>query len=53
MYRLLTIGFPFYLIIFEKVFRDYSNIDSSSFVGPAIAASGLGLLIRSNKTQKD
>lgn len=44
-YNILNVGFPIYLICFEISLRFVSNVDTSSFVVPTLAASGLGLLI--------
>lgn len=45
MYNVLNYGFPVYLICFELIFRSISSIDASSFIGPALASSGLSLFI--------
>lgn len=45
MYNVLNYGFPIYLICFELLFRSISTIDTSSFIGPALASSGLSLFI--------
>ena len=45
MHSILNIGFPLYLVGFEILFRSFSNVDTSGFIGPTLAASGLGLLI--------
>ena len=45
MYKFLTFGFPIYLILFELLFRSLFNLDTSHFIGPALAASGLSLII--------
>ena len=44
-YNILVLGFPFYLIFFEILFRTFSQVDTSAFIGPTIGASGLSLLI--------
>lgn len=44
-YNLLNIGFPIYLVLFEVLLRTFSSVDTSSFIGPTLAASGLGLII--------
>lgn len=43
--RIFTIGFPLYLILFELLLRSFSGTDTSSFIGPTIAAAGLSILI--------
>ena len=44
-YNLIIFGFPLYLILFEMLFRTFSQIDTSSFIGPTIGAAGLSLMI--------
>lgn len=51
-YNLLNIGFPVYLVVFEIILRSLSSVNTSSFIGPALAASGLGLLIGVIKPKK-
>lgn len=45
IYNFLIFGFPIYLILFEILFRTFSHVDTSTFIGPTIGASGLSLLI--------
>ena len=42
---ILNWGFPFYLIVLELLFRGVSGLDTSSFIGPAIATAGLSFLL--------
>lgn len=42
---ILNWGFPFYLIVLEMLFRGVSGIDTSTFIGPAIATAGLSFLL--------
>lgn len=42
---LLEWGFPFYLVCIEALFRSASEIDTSGFIGPAIAIAGLSFLL--------
>ena len=44
-YNFIIFGFPLYLIIFEMLLRAFSQIDTSSFIGPTIGAAGLSLMI--------
>jgi len=44
-YNFIIFGFPLYLIFFEMLFRAFSQIDTSSFIGPTIGAAGLSLMI--------
>ncbi len=44
-YNFVIVVFPVYLIFFEILFRTFSNIDTSAFLGPTISAGGLSLLI--------
>jgi uncharacterized membrane protein HdeD (DUF308 family) len=48
-FTLINIGFPVYLVIFEIIFRTVSGVDTSSFVGPTLASSGMGLIINALK----
>ena len=51
-HNLINLGFPIYLILFELLLRSLSSVDTSSFIGPTLAASGLGLLIGTIKPKK-
>lgn len=51
-HRLLSMGFPIYLIIFESIIRNLFKVDIGSFIGPSLAAGGLGLLIENVKPSK-
>lgn len=44
-YLLLVWGFPFYLIILEIIFRGVSGLNTSEFIGSAIATAGLSFLL--------
>ena len=48
-FTLINIGFPVYLVTFEIIFRTVSGVDTSSFVGPTLASSGMGLIINALK----
>ena len=43
---------PIYLIVFELLLREFSKVDISSFLGPTLAASGLGFMIEVLKPKK-
>ena len=43
--RILTYGFVFFLIFLEWLLRTLSNVDSQEFMGPTLAAAGIGLLV--------
>jgi len=45
MYKWINIGFPIYLVLFEIIVRSFISTDLSSFVGPALASAGMGILI--------
>ena len=45
----LILGFPLFLILFELLFRTLFDTDASSFIGPALASSGLSLLVSNTK----
>jgi uncharacterized membrane protein HdeD (DUF308 family) len=51
-HNLLNIGFPIYLTLFEWLLRTLSSVDTSSFIGPTLATSGIGLLVSSLKPKK-
>lgn len=42
---ILTWGFPFYLVILEMIFREVSGLNTTAFIGSAIATAGLSFLI--------
>ncbi len=44
-YNILSYGFPIYLIGVEMLFRFVTGVDTSSFIGPTIAAAGITFLI--------
>lgn len=44
-HTILTWCFPLYLIIVEMGFRAISGLDTTSFIGPAIATAGLCFLM--------
>jgi len=52
VHKWISIFFPIYLIAFEALVRQFSKVDISSFLGPTLAASGLGFLIESIKPKK-
>ena len=43
--NILTWGFPFYLVILEMIFRAVSGLDTTIFIGSAIATAGLSFMI--------
>jgi len=45
MTRVLAYGFAFYLLFLEWLMRALSNIDSHDFVGPTLAAAGVGFIV--------
>jgi hypothetical protein len=45
IHNLINLGFPLYLMLFEVLLRSLSSVDTSTFIPPTLAASGLGLLI--------
>lgn len=45
IHNLINLGFPLYLMFFEVLLRSLSGVDTSLFIPPTLAASGLGLLI--------
>ena len=49
IHKAITIGFPIYLVIFEVVLRKFFNTEILSFIGPSLAASGLGLIVETLK----
>lgn len=49
---ILNWGFPFYLIVLELIFRGVSGLDTSSFIGPAIATAGLSFLLPLTKPKE-
>lgn len=52
MYAVLTYGFPLILIFFEFGFRSLLGINTSGFVGPTLAATGLSFLVPLTKPQQ-
>jgi len=52
IHKWISIGFPIYLIFFELLLREFSEVDISSFLGPTLAASGLGFMIEVLKPKK-
>lgn len=52
IHKWISIGFPIYLIVFEILLREFSKVDISSFLGPTLAASGLGFMIEVLKPKK-
>ena len=43
--RIITFGFPIYLLIFEYLARTSFDLQSSVFIGPTLASIGLGLVL--------
>lgn len=43
--RLLTYGFPFFLIFIEFLLRNAYRLDTEEFIGPTLAAVGVSLLL--------
>lgn len=52
MYNAINFGFPIYLVLFELILRSFITTDMSSFVGPALASAGMGMLIGLLKPKK-
>ena len=51
-HAILIWGFPFYLILVEIFFRSVSQLDTTGFIGPAIATSGLSFLMPLTKPKE-
>lgn len=45
MKRILVYGFPFFLVTIEHILRAALQLDSETFIGPALAAVGVGFLL--------
>jgi hypothetical protein len=43
--RLLIYGFPFFMLLIEALFRAALKLDTNAFMGPTIAAVGVGFLL--------
>lgn len=43
--RVLIYGFPFFLLLIEALFRAALKLDTHAFMGPTIAAVGVGFLL--------
>jgi hypothetical protein len=43
--RVLAYGFAFFLLLLEWVFRKLANLNSHEFIGPTLAAAGVGFLV--------
>jgi hypothetical protein len=43
--RILAYGFAFFLLFLEWLLRKLANIDSHEFMGPTLAAAGVGFLV--------
>ena len=41
MHSLIVYGFPMILVSFEILLRNLVNVDTSTFVGPTLAATGI------------
>ena len=50
-HTLLIWAFPGYLIIIEMIFRGISGLDTTGFIGPAIATAGLSFLLPLTKNK--
>jgi hypothetical protein len=51
-FNYINIGFPIYLVLFEVLLRTLSSVNTSIFIGPTLAASGIGLLLNTLKPKK-
>ncbi|MDX7648070.1 hypothetical protein [Aeromonas caviae] len=49
---ILNWGFPFYLIVLEVLFRGATGLNTSAFIGPAIATAGLSFLLPLTKPKE-
>lgn len=49
--NILIFGFPFYLALLEAVLRKALNVDSFVFLGPTLAAVGIGFAIPLTETK--
>src|SRR4030043_588771 len=43
--RILTYGFPFFLLAFEYLMRNALKLESQAFMGPTLSAVGVGFLL--------
>lgn len=43
--RILVLGFPTYMVVIEAVLRLGLKVDSSGFLGPTFAATGIGFMM--------
>lgn len=50
IYNIIFYGFPFILVMFEWGLKTMIKVDASSFVGPALAAAALSVLIGVTKS---
>ena len=51
-YKLLIYGFPIYMIATELLYRELTNVDTTGYIGPALATAGLGFLIPLTKPKE-
>ncbi len=52
IHTLFTLSLPLFLVGFELMLRHLFNVEISSFIGPSLGASGLGLLLECTKPKK-
>jgi hypothetical protein len=50
---LLLYGFPLILVLFEWALRTIIGVDSSEFIGPTLAATGLSFLVPLTEPKED
>jgi hypothetical protein len=43
--RVITYGFPFFMILIEFILRSAFKVESRTFMGPTLAATGVGLML--------
>ena len=44
--KIITFGFPFFLVLLEGILRKALNLDTHAFLGPTLAAVGIGFTIQ-------
>lgn len=52
MHSLIVYGFPMILVSFEILLRNLVNVDTSTFVGPTLAATGISFLVPLTKLKE-
>ena len=51
-HNIVNFGLPVYLIVFERILKGFSNVDTSTFIPSALAASGLSLICSTVKPKE-